>query len=289
VSDPRVAKQDLELNQVRAFLRGAGVPYTRLERGGDPPDVVVHRDGSPPFGIEVTEYHPQEGRVAVQTRWEQFRETIDPLVAAQPLLAGVQISLTFRDPLIPQRRHHAALAGEVVRCAVFLRQGGWEGPRPRSLYFLDMGRRRFDRIDTDDWIFSAADWPELATHVSQLDLRHHPAIPYPLPISNYQAQAAWCSPSGDALRDALDRKEAAVRAAVDQGRYAPGEPLWLLVVANNLNDISSFAFADERFKEALDDSGFDFQASVFQEVWMSEGCGPRRALQLHPWGGSVIV
>jgi hypothetical protein len=284
VSDPRAAKQERELNQVGEFLRRARVPYTCLERGGDPPDVVVHRNESSPLGIEVTEYHPQDGRVGVQTRWEQFREVLDPLLAARPLLAGVQISLTFHDHSVPKRSHHASLAREVVRCAEFVRQCGWEGTRHRSLYFLDTGGQHFDRIGPDEWIFSAADWPELAAHVNQLELRYYGVL-YPLPISNYPVEGAWCSPSADALRASLDRKEAAVRAAIDQGRYAPGWPLWLLIVANNPNDISSFAFADEGLKEALDSSGFDFQASVFQEVWMSEGCGPKRVLRLHPWGG----
>jgi hypothetical protein len=284
VSDPRTAKQALELNQVREFLCGARVPYTRVERGDDPPDLVVHREGSLPLGIEVTEYHPQDQRVAFEKRWKEFQDAIDPLLEVRPLLAGIGIHLSFHDPRVPQHRYHYALALEVVRCTEFVRQEGWDGARPLSLSFLDMGEQRLDRLDQDDWILGAADWPELKEHVSHLDIVDHHVL-YRLPISSYQADTAGCSPSADALRRILDGKEYAIRKAIKRGRYAPAGPLWLLVVANNVNDLSSFAFADGGLKGALDSSGFDFQASVFQEVWMSEACGPGRALRLYPWDG----
>ncbi|WP_206108131.1 hypothetical protein, partial [Paludisphaera soli] len=59
MSDPRRQKieLELELEQARNFLGGAGSPHVSVEPGSDPPDVVVHREGSPPIAVEVTEYH----------------------------------------------------------------------------------------------------------------------------------------------------------------------------------------------------------------------------------------
>lgn len=285
MADPRPGKQDLELRQVSAFLRAVRIPYVRLERGPDPPDVAAHRNGDGPLWIEVTEHHPQNERVAVQKRWGQFQETIHPLIAAQPLLTGVHISLSFRDSLVPSRHRHAALANEAVRCALSARQDGWEGPGRRSICFLGAVMQQ---VGENDWVLPAAAWPELAAHVSQLELRYYPGLHEPLFSSNFQAQGAWSSPTGETLRDVLDRKETAMRAAIDQGRHTLGGPLWLLLVANNLSDMSSFAFASDRLKDALDDSGFDFGTSVFQEIWMLEGCGAGRARRLHPWDGLLF-
>jgi len=115
-----------------------------------------------------------------------------------------------------------------------------------------------------------------------LDLRYHD-LTCPLPVTSYQAQAAWCSPCNEALRLVLDRKDGAIRTAIADGRISAIGPLWLLIVANNPNDISSFAFASAELKIAIDACGFDFEASVFQEVWMLDGCHSGRVQRLYPW------
>ena len=62
MSDPAPPNKDLELKPGPYVPPGSGhLLDTSLERGADPPDIVVYRDGNPPLGIEVTEYHPQDG------------------------------------------------------------------------------------------------------------------------------------------------------------------------------------------------------------------------------------
>ena len=215
-------------------------------------------------------------------RYDRFKGTVTSLLESRPHLNGIQISLSFHDHRVPTLRDHGKLAAEVIRCVEFVRQSGLgRKGGPSLLCFLDITWRGSGAVGAWPPLIG----PYLRQHVSQLDL-HQYHISHPLLISCWQAQGDWCSPSADALRAALEKKQDDVRKAVDQSRYTPDGPLWLLVVANNLNDISSFAFTDDkRLKDAVNGSGFDFQASVFEEVWMLEGCGDGRAHATPPVGG----
>ena len=74
-----------------------GLTSSRIEKGPDPPDVIVRGDGSSSLGIEVTEYHPERNRVGMETRAGQFRRTLDTLVETRPSLrkgAGILIVWT---------------------------------------------------------------------------------------------------------------------------------------------------------------------------------------------------
>jgi hypothetical protein len=286
VSDNRPSKLALEQKQVEDFLRAAGIAHSRIERGGDPPDVLVYFDEGVPLGIEITEYHPEQGRAAAQKRWSQLLETLESLRADVASLHGVKINVTFRDPELPPHRYHTALAQELIRCVKDQAQAGLEVGDYREICFVNWPLDRPLKKSSDGWLYGAETWQLLSEHLTLVELkRWRWPILDPIPISNYQTQTGWCTPNSGALRSALEKKEADLRVAIQQGRYRPVEPLWLLIIANNPNDISSFAHGSTRLREAVDDSGFPFAGSVFQEVWMSDAFGHQPPHRLYPREG----
>jgi hypothetical protein len=285
MSDLRLTKKEREKAQVRAFLVGRRMPFQSLEDGPDPPDVRVLRDGLPSLGVEVTEYHPDADRVGIQLRWSQLREILDELIRQSPALKGVHIGPIFQDNRIPSRSRHLAIAEELVRCAEHSVKQGWLGQGELKLSFQEWVPPTKCYPMTCAWfVFSAREWPTLARFVSVLNLFSIDFAGY-LPTNNPQAQAAYCSPYGDAFLTLLEEKERSIRTAIAEAKYLKGEsPLWLLIGCNTKGDLSSEIFGSEDLRRAVDESGFDFANSPFDEVWLMDDIGGGRSQRIYPWG-----
>jgi hypothetical protein len=283
VSDLGGAQAEREHKQVRAFLANLGIAYSRLSSGNDPPDVVVHRGNMPAIEIEVTEYHPEDDRVGIEKRWQQLRDLLYSAIKEHPQLKGVSITPVFRDPRLPQRRHHPAIAESLCACAEHLLHQGWAGPERLRVVFVDYVDPGFyRRMGPRQHVLPAREWPILARHVNVIYMQSISWNGY-FPVNNPQAQTAWCSPYPAAFLDILERKESKIRSAIHTGRHSKGEgPLLLLIVSNVPGDLSSSVFGDEHLEEVIRESGFDFEGSVFDEIWLMEAYSGESQC-LFPW------
>ncbi len=284
MSDPRPTKKGRERGQVRAFLNGLRMPFQTLEDGQDPPDVRVIRLGLPSLSIEVTEYHPQDDRVGREKRWKQLQDTLFGLIKKRPLLEGVYISPIFKDFKIPQQTYHGQLSEELVQCVEYARARGWVIQRWRKLAFQQYVEPGKVLPIPPDWIIlPAKEWKLLAKYIDVVYLFQIPGGGF-MPSNNPQAQTAYCSPYGAAFLSLLEEKEESVRTAIMKGKYSKGESLlWLLIVCNTIADLSSRIFGSEDLRHAVDESGFDFANSPFDEVWLMDESGGGRSQRIHPW------
>jgi hypothetical protein len=249
---------------------------------------MVLRDGEPPIAIEVTEYDPEEGRVGVEIRWHKFRETIEKRLREYSSLKGVLVSPVFCDSSIPGKNVQQAIADELVRCADWVLNEGRVGGEKLTIEFSPVVLPGTAHSINHHWctLLSASDWPVLEKYVSVLHITRLP-WDYHLPTHNPQAQSAWISLYPQALREPLDQKEDAVCRAIQARRYTKGPgPLWLLIVSNTARDLSSWVFGDETLKGVLDKTGFDFERSVFDRIWLLDASSPGRSQCLYPWGES---
>lgn len=277
--------QEQEL--VCAFLANLGIASLGLTRGSDPPDVIVHRRSKPSIEVEVTEYHPEDDRVGMEKRWQQMRDLLYLEVKKHPQLKGVSISVIFRDRRVPRQCHHPAIAESLFACAEFLLQQGWIGPERLKVYFGDYVDRGFYRqIGPRQLVLSSKEWPVLGRHVTALYIRSASWNGH-FPVSNPQAQTAWCSPYSAAFLEILERKEWKIRNAIESGRYSKGEgPLLLLIVSNVPGDLSSSIFGDEHLERVIRESGFDFEGSIFDEIWLMEAYSGESQC-LFPWARQI--
>jgi hypothetical protein len=286
MSGARTSQAELEHDQVRAFLVNRGLTFSRLDRGSDPPDLIVLRSNLPPLEIEVTEYHPQRDRVGIEDRWRQLRSALDRSIEERSRLKGLSLTPIFRDRRLPRLRHHKAIAETVATCVEFIVNQGWIGHERCKVFFADhpVGAR-YRMMGTRQLVLPREEWPVLARHLSALYIDSFPWDGH-LPTNNPQAQAGWCSPYPAAFLGILERKEQSVRRAIEAGKYSKGEgDLLLLIVCNVPGDLTSSIFGDENLEEVIGEVSFDFEGSVFDEVWLMEaisGCSQR----LYPTGAS---
>jgi hypothetical protein len=287
VSDLEGAQAEREHKQVRAFLANLGIAYTTLTSGNDPPDVIVHRGNMPLIEIEVTEYHPEDDRVGIEKRWQQLRDLLYSTIKEHAQLKGASITPIFRDAKLPQRRHHPAIAESLLACAEHLLNQGWAGSERLRVVFGDcVDRGSYRQIGPRQLVLPAKEWPVLAKHVSVIYMQFISWNGY-LPVNNPQAQTAWCSPYPAAFLEILERKESKIRSAIHTGKYSKGDgPLLLLIVSNVPGDLSSSIFGDEHLEQAIRESGFDFEGSVFDEIWLMEAHSGQSQC-LFPWAVRV--
>ena len=204
---PRFDEEYHEQSQVSSFLFGRGILFARLDRGPDPPDVIVYREGAVPLHMEVTEYHPEADRVGREKRSSQFRETLDGLIKTKPALMDIDIQLTFQDNEMPRRPQHVAIAEEVVRCVQRTFSQGWTGGMRCELSFLNCVQSgSADYAFPGSLSLQATEWPLLAEHVTELAISHFRYGGY-VPSRCVQTQRALCDPRPDVFRDLLCGKE----------------------------------------------------------------------------------
>jgi hypothetical protein len=86
----------------------------------------------------------------------------------------------------------------------------------------------------------------------------------------------------------LEDKDERIREATRAGKYLKAESLlWLLIVSNTREDLSSWIFGDWQLKQPVDHSGFDFSNSPFDEVWLMDQAAGGRSHRIYPWDDSA--
>jgi hypothetical protein len=280
MSDPNPLKTKEEVDQVRSFLHGRSIEFLDARRGSDPPDVIVDREGLPQLEIEVTKYHPEQGRVGMEKRAKQFGEVLDGLIRQSPRLRGVAVAVHFRDTRMPSTSQHVPIASEMIRFIEHCVDQGWVIENDRR-FSVVAGCQALVCVG-DFFILPVARWPLLAKYVSVVYLSRMSVEVY-LPSQNFYAQAGYCSPYPEAFLEIFTKKENKVREAIKLGRYAKqGGPLFLLVLCNIKNDLTSEIYGADGLQESVKESGFDFDNSLFDEIWLME-LERGRSKRLYPW------
>jgi hypothetical protein len=123
------------------------------------------------------------------------------------------------------------------------------------------------------------DW-KVASALTSLNISRHPGVPVPR-WHCQNAATAWLGPDVDEFCRILGGKRNKA-----QNYNLGGVPLWLLVVRTTGGDLQSHIFpvtAEERAQlaEAVRQTGFDFAAGPFTEIWLLSAQGEGR-IRLYP-------
>jgi hypothetical protein len=237
----------------------------------------------------LTEYHVDERKVATTKRWAtELWPRIDAIRRTNAELGDIYGFVVFSDQILPSLRKPEAdqFATEIVALAV---QVG----RP-----LDVGRERkisfLPRADALKYPFippvwqllPKEDWPTASKHIEAVTFRK-------LPLPTWER---WTCPQTDAgftniaatqFRSILEEKDRKVREVLeDTQRFPPDVPLWLVIIADMMNDLTSHLFPtnDEDRTEllgAIRNAGYDFRSSSFEAVWLYSDFS-RSKLRLFP-------
>jgi hypothetical protein len=152
-----------------------------------------------------------------------------------------------------------------------------------KLVFIDSAEHGLCEPSYPNWLhLSGKQWPILASYLNTVTVSRIPYEVY-LPCNSGQAQTAWVSPSSDAWDSLLAAKNLDVQKKVDSGKYSKEDrELWLLVVGDRSNDLSSTLIMGQELKDTLDRCSFDFNMSNFDRVWaLSESSGIAQCI--YPW------
>ncbi len=101
------------------FLEALGICPDRIDRGSDPPDLVMTIKGQR-VAVEATGFHSAatgevgHPRRSVEQEWDAIRETISERRQAHPELDSVNCRIAFKGLLVPPRRQHMAFADELI-------------------------------------------------------------------------------------------------------------------------------------------------------------------------------
>ncbi len=98
---------------------------------------------------------------------------------------------------------------------------------------------------------------------------------------------AWFRVRAATFGSIFDDKDSKVREVLhDIKRFPPDVPLWLIIISDVVNDMTSHLFPsskedrDDLFR-AIHESGYDLTASPFTEVWLYAASG-RLKLRFFP-------
>ncbi len=286
MSAPNPTNIQEELEQARMFLSARQMEFLDVAPGNNPPDVIVTRERMPPLEIEVTKYHPEEDRVGMELRASQIREALNGLIRQSPNLKGISVGVHYQDLRMPKARDHTSIASEIVRLIEYAVANGLvvEGNRK----FCVVPDPVLNRI-SNFFFLPAADWPLLAKHVSVVYLSRFP-FDYYLPSNNTYAQSGYCSPFPEAFQSIFSAKEAKIRRAIKHKTYARCDsPLILLIPCNIRGDQRSYIYGSDLLRDSVEECGFDFASSHFDEIWLMDLCGGGRSQCLYPWESRSMV
>jgi hypothetical protein len=234
-------------------------------------ETATETDG---LALEVTEYHPAAWgsetfrRTEVDSRWQnELLPLIEAARQASPVARSVAAWLDFKDVRLPKSRDHSRVARALIAAveAAIPRI-----PQGRSVRVGFLPRDTVARLPTHDWgwtFLASEDFPDAAQYFNVICLESDPGWHMPFwhcPRMN----AGWCAPSADEFGRILDSKARKAR------KYdAHGRPLWLLIVAELLNDQESHVFPRGQeylayLREQVSNTGFDFATGPFQQVWL---------------------
>jgi hypothetical protein len=280
-------QKEKEERCVKAFLAGL-TDYTSIECR-ERPDFVVRRDTASDFALEVTEYHQEVEDLGIPTSafearwWKELEPLLEQERKARPTLEDVVAHLQFHGPELPKKGVQPKLASELVR----LVERVASEVMVQDIEVVFATRDTIATVGTNwgDCLFLAnEDWPLASRCLNMLRVSRRTGLKG-LPWICQNVAAAWIAPSEDEFRRVLEGK--ALKA---QGYSLGGRPLWLLIVCEVHGDLQSHVFPRNDFdlaqlEETLQATGFDFQHSPFNEVWLFSAFSGTR-LRLYPVGDS---
>jgi hypothetical protein len=271
------AKKKTETRHVKAFLDGL-VEYVALDPC-EQPDFWVRLPTPPDIALEVVEYHPNTDgdirRTQVEAIWWK---NLEPLIIQKSAhIMDVSVHLSLNEKCLPTQRKCEAMASDLVRLVetvignpnfcnagtmvVFVRNATQAPGCPGEIY-----------LPEENW--------KIASILTSLTVSRHPDVPIPF-WHCQNAATAFLGPDEDEFcRIFESKRERALKYSLGMA------PLWLLVVCATGSDLQSHIFptnpADrERLAEVVRQTGFDFAAGPFTEVWLLSAQGAGR-IRLYP-------
>jgi hypothetical protein len=271
------AQKQAETAFVKVFLDGL-VEYVSLDPC-EPPDFWVRLRTPPDIALEVVEYHPNTDsgirRTQVEASWWK---NLEPLIIPKcTAINDVSVHLTLNEKRLPRKRDCEAMASELVRLVETV------VGHPNFLdgnTMVEFGpKASLPPTGPGDVFLPEEDW-NVASALTSLNVSRHPGVPVPR-WHCQNADTAWLGPDVDEFCRILEGKQKKAE------KYnLGGAPLWLLVVCTTGGDLQSHIFpssAEERARlaDAVKQTGFDFAAGPFTEVWLLSAQGEGR-VRLHP-------
>src|SRR5262249_50332455 len=233
------------------------------------------------INVEVTEYHPENGRVGAEIRWIMFGQEY-LLLAKDHDLKGVMIQIAFADDQLHITRDHKALAKQLVDCIECLIAKGWLHCGKWEVEFVQEVPHGREVPDGKFLLLSSRQWPILSQYLSMVIVELCP-IDHVLPCGNHQTETAWCSADADHFMHILQSKGKKVEYAVRSGRFSRGQnELILLIVVDTQFDLASMASGYHELRSKLSENGFNFEASVFTSIWIMSEQSKEVPWRLHP-------
>jgi hypothetical protein len=240
----------------------------------DPPDIRVWCNGSPVVELEFTEYHVNHEEVATSDRWANLLwPKVDELRRKDDALKAVGAWVNFFDTKLPSlgKKEIEQFANELVELArqVTSTLGSSEDLKisfsPRST------TGKYPVIQCGWHRFPGEDWPLISLHLNTVKFTKTPVV-WPR-WHCYQTDSGWMSLKVETFGKIFEDKERKVRNKLGAGIQTRGVPLWLVIVSDLLNDLSSHVFpsnewdSEELFR-IIRATGYDFAGSPFSQVWL---------------------
>jgi hypothetical protein len=199
---------------------------------------------------------------------------VDELRRNQVTLQGIYGFVVFSDNKLPPLRRQEAdqFADELVTLAAQISQAlGAAGELKISfLPRADLERLPFTLPGLR--LFPNEDWPLIPQHLGAVTFTRIPdrwprwACP--------QTDAGYTQMQSGRFRRIFDEKDLKAReASQDVQRFPPGVPLWLVIVSDLMNDLTSHLFPTNRedtqeLFRSMRESRYDFSSSAFAEIWL---------------------
>lgn len=274
----RLSKKEHEKRLATRFLED-WLPDCSLDESESPDFRLRCPEGD--IALEVTEYHAQaaEGvtgkpRLEVEVRWWRY---IEPTVNSERKarsLRHIQAHLRFADRHLPGKAQGPAIARELVGAiAAAAADHRFTGTEAMVEFAPRAQLESFGDFEDGTVFLPQEDWPEVAQRLESLIVSRH-ILEWPS-WDCQNASAAWVGPDVAEFKRILENKTEAA------GKYTLGGlPLWLLIVCDAIDDggeskgdLASHIFPrNEAEEDQLDDvlgqTGFDFQAGPFAQVWL---------------------
>ncbi|MFO1429551.1 MAG: hypothetical protein U1F76_05330 [Candidatus Competibacteraceae bacterium] len=175
---------------------------------------------------------------------------------------------------LPAKKHHKTLAAEFVQLAELLMLRLAENGQRIKVSFNRSDKISPSRLIQRGWEWlPKEEWPTLAMHVSWVRVDRMDQVSWP-PWDCPQIDTGFAYYSEVEFRRIFECKQKKVRDAMAEGKFdASLGPLWLLIVCDNRDDITSHIYPTdssdiEQLREVVAASEFNFQDSPFQQVWL---------------------
>lgn len=201
----------------------------------------------------------------------------------------MQEHFRFADRRLPGRTQAATVANELIGAV----QAVIADPRfPSAEAMVEFAPRAqiqsFKYLSDDTVLLPQEDWPDISSRLESLIVSRHVLECPAWDCQN--ATTAWLGPDAAEFNRIFNNKAEAAK------KYdLAGLPLWLLIICDAVDDggeshgdLASHVFPrnkdeKEQLADVLRQTGFDFHAGPFSEVWLFSSFTGER-FRLHPTG-----